>query len=532
MMVDDADRIPISLVAHTVFCRRRAWLEAAGETVESSAIQFGQDAHRRVDHAGGSDDRYRAVPISSPELGLTGRCDVVIGQPDEGLEVVEFKSTPVRRTPSVTEAQGVQLTLQRLCLELAGHQVRKLGVYFVNHEIQVEIPINEDMASRALTWLVETKAVLANSRAPEPLVSDPRCDRCSHASVCLPDETGRDGSARRISVADPDTEILHVQTYGCRVQLRSHRVQVVKGDEILASLPLERVGGIVVFGNCDLSSAVIRELLWRRAAIVWCTGRGRVVGWASSAETPHGLERAHQHLLSLDGSLPLAREAIRAKVSNQATAMRRHNCPDDATALRVLARRLTEAPSLPALLALEGEAAARYFSRFPEFLKGVGAEFFREKWERRRGRGAGDPLNIMLNFCYGLLVADAIRAVTACGLDPAAGFLHSSSRNKPALALDLMEEFRAPVADSVVVGTINNGEITAKHFSSSLGDWRLRDSGRKALVAAYERRVGSEFQHPIFGYKVTWRRALEVQARMVLAVIEGSRDDYRGIVTR
>lgn len=163
-MTEATEAIPISLVAHTVFCRRRAWLEAAGESVESAAIQFGQDAHRRVDQHGKSEDRTRAVPISSPELGLTGRCDVVVGVADDGLEIVEFKSTPVRRAPEVTEAQEVQLTLQRLCLELEGYSVRKLAVYFVNHETRVEIPINDEIAERSLAWLVETRAVLVGCR--------------------------------------------------------------------------------------------------------------------------------------------------------------------------------------------------------------------------------------------------------------------------------------------------------------------------------------------------------------------------------
>jgi CRISPR-associated protein Cas1 len=121
-----------------------------------------------------------------------------------------------------------------------------------------------------------------------------------------------------------------------------------------------------------------------------------------------------------------------------------------------------------------------------------------------------------------LLVSDVIRAILACGLDPHAGFLHSPERNKPALALDLCEEFRAPVADSVVLGAFNNGELSAKDFTGVLGTVSLRDKGRKQLIAAYERRVGQEFRHPTFGYSVTWRRAMEIQARMVLGAIDGT----------
>jgi CRISPR-associated protein Cas1 len=141
----------------------------------------------------------------------------------------------------------------------------------------------------------------------------------------------------------------------------------------------------------------------------------------------------------------------------------------------------------------------------------------------RTRRPATDPVNAALNFCYGLLVSDVIRAILACGMDPHAGFLHSQERNKPALALDLCEEFRAPVADSVVIGAFNSSVLEAVS---------LRDKGRKQLIAAYERRVAQEFRHPTFGYSVTWRRAMEIQARMVLGVVDGTQPGYKAVRIR
>ena len=150
----------------------------------------------------------------------------------------------------------------------------------------------------------------------------------------------------------------------------------------------------------------------------------------------------------------------------------------------------------------------------------------------RTRRPAHDPVNAALNFAYGLLVADGVRSVVSCGLDPHAGFLHSSKRNKPALALDLIEEFRSPVADSVVLGAFNNGELHATDFSMVLGNCRLREGGRRALIAGYERRMATSFRHPLFDYQVTWRRALEVQARQVLGVLDGSQPRYVGVRIR
>lgn len=161
-------------------------------------------------------------------------------------------------------------------------------------------------------------------------------------------------------------------------------------------------------------------------------------------------------------------------------------------------------------------------------------EPLRSGWlfSQRSGRPANDPVNAMLNYAYALLEADTVKAIIACGLDPHQGFLHSSARNKPALALDLMEEFRAPIADSVVQTLINCRSVNASDFYSAFNSVRLSDGARKAIISCYERRMTTEILHPIFKYKVTWRRALEIQARQVLGVIEGSQEKYEGMRVR
>ena len=151
------------------------------------------------------------------------------------------------------------------------------------------------------------------------------------------------------------------------------------------------------------------------------------------------------------------------------------------------------------------------------------------QWSGRSGRPASDPINAMLNYAYTLLVADEIRAIVACGLDPNAGFLHSSTRNKPALALDLMEETRAPVADSVVQTLINCRMVSPSDFTDVLGSVRMGQHARRTLIEAYERRMATEFVHPIFKYKVSWRRALEIQARQILGFLEHSQPRYQGM---
>lgn len=525
--------LPISLVAHHAFCPRRAWLEAAGERSDTEQVAVGTRDHQAVDDPSRSrSGRVRALDVASESLGIVGRCDTVEVDALGRVTVVEHKATPVRRRPEVTDPMRVQVLLQVLCLREMGHEVEGAAVWFSSHGTRVPVAISVEDESRARDEVVLTRQVVEAAEAPAPLEDDPRCTRCSHVGVCLPDERPLTQVSRVIRVADPDAQVVHLTTPGSRASTSRGRLLVQKAGESIASLPLERVQGLVVHGNVDVSAALLREILWRGLTVVWCSGSGRVVGWGQPAQSPNGAVRPRQHLQSATGRLDLAKEFVAAKLGNQATLLRRlgHAAPAVAR-IRVLQRSVPQVLSLTELYGIEGDAAARYFANFTSMLSPhVGA--VAERFPGRQRRPGRDPLNASLNYAYGLLLSDIVRALLACGLDPHAGFLHSSERNKPALGLDLMEEFRSAVADSSVIRAFNNGELREHHFSSTLGETRLRDSGRRALTAAFEQRVATSFRHPLFGYDVSWRRSMEVQARLLLGVLDGSQPHYVGLRTR
>jgi CRISPR-associated protein Cas1 len=528
------DLIPISLVAHHVFCPRRAWLEAMGETTDTYQMAAGlAEHHASDDPASSRPGHLRAVEVACQELGVAGRCDRVEIDGSGVATVIEHKATPVRRRAEVTEAMAVQLALQVQALREAGYQVHGAEVYFTQHQIRVPVVVGSAELDLARRHVGELSVLLAGDRAPEPLEDDPRCGHCSHAGVCLPEERALGPVRQRVLVTDPDSQVLHLATPGARAFIRTGRIHIEKRREEIGSVPVERVLALVLHGNIDVSSGLVRELLWRRCPILWCSGTGRLIGWAVPAVSPNGGPRVSQHVLSAGGRLDLAREFIYAKICNHATLLRRHgNVPDIVRQMRDLQAKARAAGSLPELLGIEGDAAARYFSGFQTMLCAAVREGQGIQFHARTRRPAKDPVNAALNFCYGLLLTDAIRAVVTCGLDPHAGFLHSSGRNKPALALDLCEELRGAVADAVVVAAFNNGELKAADFSSVTGSSRLRETGRTALIRAYERRVMTKFRHPVFGYQVTWRRAMEIQARLILGVIDGTQGSYKGITTR
>ncbi|MCO6558351.1 MAG: CRISPR-associated endonuclease Cas1 [Bifidobacterium sp.] len=532
MKQETADPIPISLVANYMFCPRRAWLEAAGEKVSSAQIAAGTYGHRKVDRFGKAPDAdsFQAVNIRHEAWGVTGRLDAA-RMTDDGVVIREYKATPVKRAMVVTDAMRIQLALQAACLKDMGYEVAGTEIFFITHHRRVEVELEEEDYREAKRAVDETRALIDADTAPQPLEDDERCMRCSHVGICLPEERKLGAVRHRVMVSSPDNQVTHLATPGAKAFSRSGRMVVYKDGEQLAAVPLNTIQGLQVHGNTDLSSGLIRELMWRDIPILWCSGSGRLYGWTVPSYGPNGETRVDQHVASHEGRLGLAREFIIAKVHNQSVLLRRSSKGNPVLEqLRGIERQLSNANRWQDILGLEGEGAALYFSQFQELIKPKKREEWH--WIARMRRPAPDPLNSLLDFTYMLLLSDCARALISCGLDPHAGFLHSSKRNKPALALDLMEEFRAPIADSVVQSVVNNGEVKASGFTDILGSIRMKDATRKALVAAYERRMATEIIHPMFGYKASWRRTVEIQARMILGYLDGTQTAYKGIRIR
>jgi CRISPR-associated protein Cas1 len=530
-MNDNRDTIPISLVSDYLFCPRRAWLELQGEKVDSAQLQAGFSRHQRVDNAPNrGSGEASSVEIRSERLGVSGKTDVV-RQEMGGLRVREYKATPIRKKAVVTELMRMQLALQRICLEEMRFKVVATEVYFTNHNQTVSVEIDDAAIKTAERAVEDVRMLCFAADAPEPLEDDAKCDYCSHINICLPDEKKLRPAMHKIRPSASDGQVVYLATPGTYAHLKKGRMIVEMHGEKLSEVPLETVHAVQVFGNISLSGGLIRELLWRDIPIQWCSMSGKLVGWSQSSCGPNGYARQRQGQLPDCVLLDFSREFISSKIANQATQLRRAGVPKEVVAvLRELQGRCGKCCSLDEVLGIEGKAASLYFSNWSLLIK----EPLRSDWPfpKRSGRPASDPVNAMLNYAYALLEADAAKAIIACGLDPHQGFLHSSVRNKPALALDLMEEFRAPIADSIVQTLINCRTVGSDDFCCAFNSVRMNDSVRKAVISCYERRMTTEILHPVFKYKVTWRRALEIQARQILGVIEGSQVRYEGMRVR
>jgi len=196
--------------------------------------------------------------------------------------------------------------------------------------------------------------------------------------------------------------------------------------------------------------------------------------------------------------------------------------------LEKLSKDAKNASSIEKLLGIEGSAAEIYFSRLGHLLKGDQGFTF----ENRNRRPPRDPVNAVLSYLYAVLSKDVFVSLLAVGFDPYLGFYHQPRYGRPALALDMMEEFRPMIADATAITLFNKGEISDKDFIKTGIGVSLTTKGKKKVIAGYEKRIESEITHPLFGYTVSYRRILEVQARLLSRVLIGEIKEYPAFYRR
>ena len=231
-------------------------------------------------------------------------------------------------------------------------------------------------------------------------------------------------------------------------------------------------------------------------------------------------------------SLAIARQIVFGKIKNCRTLLRRnHKVPPPAILAELdrLAERARTAASMNTLLGTEGAAARTYFSEFQGMIKSDSLDF---DFRGRNRRPPRDPVNAVLSFFYSMLIKQAMVTALAVGFDPYLGFYHQPKYGKPALALDLAEEFRPLIADSVCLGLINNGELGHEHVIARGDAVALTQNDRRKVIEAYERRMDTLITHPFFGYAVSYRRILEIQTRLLSRHLLGELPAYPVFRTR
>jgi CRISPR-associated protein Cas1 len=507
--------VPARMLNEFTYCRRLFFLEwVQSQWASNDDTAEGDYAHRNVDSPTGraplpDDDgelrRARSVTVSSERLGLVAVIDVVEGVGGV-VRPVDTKKGDAPATPEgAWEPERVQVCAQGLLLRDQGYQCDEGVIYFAGNRQRVTVPFDDALVTRTLELLRELRLVAARDLPPPPLVDSPKCPRCSLVGICLPDETnalaGRQQlPLRRLLPRDPAERPLYVTEQGAVVGRDGGRVEIRYRKELIASSRLIDVSQVCVFGNVQVSTPLLRELFTREVPILWFTYGGWFSGIAHGLPSKHVELRRRQVAIAHQGGLAIARAMIEGKVRNARTLLRRNARGDVSPALeqmRELIAAIPRAASIAALLGHEGAAARSYFAVFAASLRsdlGLPGRTF--AWDGRNRRPPRDAINCLLSYAYALLVKDFVVATLAVGFDPYLGFYHRPRFGRPALALDLAEEFRPLVADSLVINLINNGEIRPEHFVVRAGGVALTSDGRRSVIRGYERRLDVEISAP------------------------------------
>jgi len=587
------DALTLDMVGQYTYCPRRFHLMYVEGRWDDNAYTIeGRHVHRRVDRldhllpdaeadrdtpttaAATSPDKTpagddppvisRSVPLASAALSLSAKLDLISSDGTEAVPVETKRGRVPNNAERSYDTHRVQLMAQGLLLREQGYRCDHGVVYFVGSRTRVEVPFTAELETQTRDLIERTRQAVSLTAIPDPLDDSPKCNGCSLAGICLPDETLairqlHDESAaplppplkprhaegdeepshiRRLYPPRPDATPLYVQTQGAFVGKRGESLVVRAEGEELTRVGLKDVSQLVLCGNVQVSTQTLHLLCESDVPVVLLSSGMWFYGIAHGQSLRNAYDRAAQFHAAADPGrcLAFARAVVRDKAMNQRTQLRR-NAPPSADLDRVLRdiddliTRVPDAPSADVLLGLEGNAARCYFAHFSQTLK---PRDFDSTWDfdSRNRRPPRDPVNAMLSFAYALLAKECTVALLAEGLDPYWGLYHRPRHGRPALALDLMEPLRPVVADSAVITAVNTGMVRAAHFARAASGCAMNDAGRKGLLRAYEARLDQLVTHPVFDYRCSWRSIIRLQARLLTRWLRGDIPEFNNLVTR
>ena len=555
---------PARMVNEYVYCPRLAYLMwGQAEWADTADTVDGKRVHTRVDRASkplpdpeeiNDDDATvatRSLTLSSERIGVIAKIDVAEAR-DGVVTPIDYKRG---KRPHVArgayEPERVQVCLQAMLLEEHGYRVDEGAIWYAGSRERVRIALDDELRRAAREAVSGLRLTMAGGRLPPPLADSPKCPRCALVSVCLPDEVGALGGAdlepRPIAVGRDEALPLVVQSQRARIAKQGDTLRVIDEEKGETTVRLMEVSDVAVFGNVSVTAPALAALMEREIPVSFHSHGGWFRGLAHGVGHRNAEVRAAQYRASFDDDarLRFARDLVAAKITNQRTLLRRNWRGDEDARKAVLGRLNASrkmaggAAAIDELMGLEGDAAATYFRAFAALLAppapdaaagneggedAAGLAPFR--FQARNRRPPTDPVNSMLSLAYAMLARHLTVALAAVGLDPYRGLFHAPRYGRPALALDAMEPFRPIIADSVVLTAVNTGEVSAGDFVTSVAGTALTTAGRRRFVGAFERRLSQETTHPRFGYRLSMRRLLMLQARLLTRHLLGEFPRY------
>lgn len=330
---------------------------------------------------------------------------------------------------------------------------------------------------------------------------------------------------------------LYVTNEKAYLALDGENVVIQENGNTLGRLPIHTIDSIVVFGYVGASPALMGKCADLNKSLVFLKPSGRFLAKVTGKSYGNILLRREQYRICDDKerSLDISKNIISAKILNSNAVVNRtlrdHGLRIDNEKFNNVSKQLKKGAELAydcsnfdSLRGIEGECATGYFSVFDDMILQQKEDFF---YKSRSRRPPMDNVNALLSFTYSLLTSMCVSALETVGLDPYAGFFHTERPGRCSLALDLLEEFRAALADRFVLTLINRKMISYKDFvEKESGGIILKDESRKKYLAAWQNRKKEIITHPFLQEKVEWGMLPYIQAMLLSKYIRGDIDGY------
>lgn len=514
------------------YCERLFYLEEVEEIrVADDRVFAGRTLHEELrkdeEEVGGE---WTSRDLSSEKLGLTGKVDCL--RKRDGL-LIPYEHKRGRSMREGKEARAWPSDVLQVCSyamlleEESGRAIPEARVRYHGDNTVVHIAIDES-ARKAVVDAIKRGRALREKKERPPVTSNDRlCIRCSLAPVCLPEEERLAEDSHweplRLFPADRELLTLHVTKPGAHVSRSGDMLKIAIPDEDDRSYPVSQIGAVILHGYVQITTQAVHLCAAHEIGVHWLSGQRFVAGLAPGAGSVHRKLRQYGALSDGKSCLTLSKKLVMAKIETSLKYLLRATQGVDRTAagisgdiemMRKSIKAAAIAKDIDELRGHEGMAGKAYFAVLPFLLRKETQKEMRP--DGRNRRPPKDRFNALLGFGYGMLYQAVLQAVIAVGLEPALGFFHKPRSSAHPLVLDLMELFRCPAWDMVVVASVNRDQWDiAEDFAVSPGRVWLSDIGRRKTIKLFEERLDETWKHPVIDYSLSYSRMIELEARLL-----------------
>ncbi len=517
-----------------LFCKRSFYYEFIENYYKDNEYTLkGKEYHRNVDTkqkiVKNNVVQYTKVYLESKTLNINTVADMI--EESQGkIYPVEYKSG---KADTIRFAHMIQLTIEALLLEETKNIKVDFGyLYYADSQKRVKVSFTEKLRKKTIEIIKEVQNFLKNPFLPPVESNIHKCMKCSLLDYCMPYESKYVLSKTKKSKIIPPIdsgEYLYIFNSSLDIHLRNENLFVKDKNNKSLKIPINKVKQVILVGNASLTTPSIKNLLSKNIPIIFTSFNGKYLGRITPPLSKNSILRLAQFRAHDDKlkKLYLAKRIVSAKIQNMKTFLARYNRTNKfdfsktIEAFNFLKKNVSSAKDVDTLRGLEGFASQKYFSALESI---VNKENF--SFDRRNRRPPQDPINSLLSYGYTLLYKEIINSLSIVGLDPYMGFIHTDKYGKPSLALDIMEEFRTPIIDSLVITLIRKKVLSPNDFIQELGYCKIKVFAKKKFIEHYSSLLSREIKHPIFGYYVSYSRIFLIQARILAKFLKGEYKHY------